>query len=529
MDSFEDAGLEPELVDTLSMLGIEQPTEFQEGVLPVIRRGNNVVARAGSGAGILVAYGAALLDRLDLEETGPLAVVLTATRESARRKAESLAHLATGTGHTVASLGGPWVLAEQAHILFATPRDLLGEVEESRVDMSRVISVIVDEAHAIQASVGLDILDLVMDSVPGDGQRVLVALPLTDEARDFAKRHMKRAVSFPPTSVEDEKAEGPDRGAVDYRVVSTGKEDTLLELLGERLGTGEARHALVFFRSPDEAVDVGDYLTLHGFVAGPPGDEEYPVWLGVDDLSGRNAMEEAEDVVAVSYDVPAGPDSLDRRHGGGAGGMVLILPRELPHLRDVARRTGYGLVPSPPPGETRISDDLLDTLETVETALEGEDIATYMLLLETLFERHDPAEVAAAAVALLRKRGVSPPARPTGTAVPQAQSRPPSQPTPAWVKLFVSLGKKDDAGPGDLLGAITGEADVQGDKVGRIDIKETFSIVEVDQEVADRVIEALNGTTVCGRSLRVDFDRPRGRGGKPSPSGGAPSGSGRSR
>jgi ATP-dependent RNA helicase DeaD len=89
------------------------------------------------------------------------------------------------------------------------------------------------------------------------------------------------------------------------------------------------------------------------------------------------------------------------------------------------------------------------------------------------------------------------------------------------VKLFVSLGQKDGVGPGDIVGAITGEAGIEGSRIGRIELRETFSIVEVDAEVAERVIRSLNGTTVKGRSIRVDLDRSeRERGSGPRKPGG---------
>ena len=70
-------------------------------------------------------------------------------------------------------------------------------------------------------------------------------------------------------------------------------------------------------------------------------------------------------------------------------------------------------------------------------------------------------------------------------------------------------------GPGDLLGAITGEAGVEASQVGKIEIRDTFSLVEVIPGVADKIIRGLNGTTIRGRAVRVDHDRgsPRGRGG----------------
>ena len=67
MDSFEGLGLGPELVEALTSEGVEEPTPFQTAAIPVIRRGNNLLGRAGPGAGTLVAYGAALLDRLEID------------------------------------------------------------------------------------------------------------------------------------------------------------------------------------------------------------------------------------------------------------------------------------------------------------------------------------------------------------------------------------------------------------------------------------------------------------------------------
>jgi ATP-dependent RNA helicase DeaD len=96
----------------------------------------------------------------------------------------------------------------------------------------------------------------------------------------------------------------------------------------------------------------------------------------------------------------------------------------------------------------------------------------------------------------------------------------PSAAVTATVRLFVSLGQRDGIGPGDLVGAITGESGIEGKQIGRIDLRESFSLVEVEAAVADRVIKALNGTTVKGRSVRVDLDRNERARGSGRPSGG---------
>ena len=235
-----------------------------------------------------------------------------------------------------------------------------------------------------------------------------------------------------------------------------------------------------------------------------------PVWLGVDAPAARPAIADTDGVVVVSCDVPPDPDTLDRRHSVREDGIVVVLPREVAHLKSVGRRTGYDTVPFPPPAGGPPSSVAI-LRETLAKALEEGDAGPYLSVLEPLFERFDPAEVAAAAVSLLRERPAAvvaapAPAQPAGT---------PAQVVPAWAKLFVSVGERDGLRAGDLLGAITGEAGVDGRAVGKIDIHESHTLVEVHDSVAQTVIKALNGTSIRGRAVRADFDRPR-RGGAPS-------------
>lgn len=499
MDTFEDLGLDPALVEALAAEGIERPTPLQSSAIPVIRRGNNLVAHAGPGAGTLVTYGSALLDRLEPGAGRPRALVIVPTTDSARRLAESLARPAQVTGHAVASLGTAWVLPERADILFATAPELLASVQGEGVDLEDVQALVLDAASIIQRTSGLEDVETLLEYLPRDGQRVVVTLPATDEVTDFVERHVKRAVHLPPQAAVDTGEETPRRGEVRFRIVDEPKDDAALQLAAELFDDGVSRLAL-FFRNDDRAADTGDFLTLHGYRAGAPGEEDAPVWIAVDELEALAALEAAEDVAVVSFDVPSGPDSLDRRHAAGRGGVVLVLPRELAHLRDVARRTGYRLTPAPPPEPPRLPDELDATFREIRRALAEEDVSTYLWVLEPLLREHGSAEVAAAAVALLRRKEPAAPARPVQAAAP-------GRPGPAWVRLFISIGERDGVRPGDLLGAITGEAGIGGSQVGKIDMRDTFSLVEVEEPVADQVIRALNGTTIRGRSTRVDFDR----------------------
>jgi len=505
MDSFEELGLPAELVEALAAEGIERPTPLQEAAIPVLRRGNNLLLAAGPGAGTLVAWGAALLERVDPDVRAPTALVLTPTADAAQRLAESLQRLGAATGHSVAALGSPWAVPGHATILFGTPAEVLPAAASGGIELGGVTALVVDQADRIERLTGLGPVEEIVGFLPKDGQRVVLALPVTPGVEDFVERHARRAATLPPRPADGtQERPSVERGTLRFRIVREPKEEGLLATVAELL-EHDARHVLVYSSSEDRAADVGDYLTLHGYLAGAPGDTAVPVWLGVQELSARGSAEGVEGVAVLSYDVPPDPDSLDRRHGLHGGGTVIVLAREVSHLRDVARRTGYQLVPAPLP--PRREDEASRFRDMLARALAEEDVAPYLLLLEPLFERYDPAEVAAAAVAVLRKK--TPASHPAPPPPPTAAGG--REPPAAWVKLFLSVGERDGLTAKDLVGAITGEADISGSKIGKIEIRASHSVVEVMEPVAAKVISALNGTTIRGRAVRADFDRPKQR------------------
>lgn len=528
MPSFEELGVSPELVEALAAEGLEIPSTFQESALPVLLRGNSLLAQAGPGAGTLLAYGVPLLQTTDPEANSARALILTPSAEGAMEVARSLARLAQVTGHRVAALGSPWALPGLAAVLVTTPEDILREVRASAFTVDQVSAVVVDGFGGFLPS-SREAMETLFEILPREGQRVVLAQPFTPEAEAFGKAHTSRAVHLPPKAADAGPEEAPTkRGEVSYRVTGGDKEMALLQTVAGEL-EGGAKHILIFFDSEDQAADVADFLALHGYFSGAPGDPDFPLWLGVHELAARKVLDAwpgEEPPATVSLEVPADPDSLDRRHGGLGGGLILVRSRELPHLKDVARRTGYRLVPAREPLPVRVAGELDRIRGLIERALREEELGPNYLALEPLYRKYSPGEVAAAILALLRQSRAGE-KRQGGTAASQAEeeSRPATPAPKTWVRLFVSVGEKEEIGPGDLLGAIAGEAGVEGSQVGKIEIRETFSLVEVASSVADRVVRGVNGTTIRGRSVRVDYDRggPGGRGGSGS-RGGRPQG-----
>ncbi|HSL72529.1 MAG TPA: DbpA RNA binding domain-containing protein, partial [Longimicrobiales bacterium] len=298
-----------------------------------------------------------------------------------------------------------------------------------------------------------------------------------------AEAHVRRAMHVParPAVPEDQPARTAPSATLDYYVASHNDALQLLSAAVAAGGAGAATTSVYCRREADRAT-LREELDLRGLTA------DVHVY-------GDNTRTAER---SIGYGVPFDLDALNGAFS--AGGTIIIDPRELSHLRDMARQANLALRAAPV--TVGAAGGIERFLETIRRAIQEEDIEAQLLVIGPLLQEHSAAEVAAAASALLRKRAPAPAAA--------AISPPASAMASAFVKLFVSVGQRDGIAPREIVGAITGEAGVKGDQIGRVDIRDTFSIVEVAADAAERVIRALNGTSLRGRSVRVDFDRRTG-------------------
>ena len=393
-----------------------------------------------------------------------------------------------------------------------SPADRLSALYDRTVKVDHVRAVVVHDGDGVVKSVRRDHLEALLTGLPGDCQRIFCGLPFGTEYRAIARRFTSHAVTIPPgeagQSLPSRKAAA--QRDLHFMVAEGDRAEAVLALVADLLD-GAVRHVLLYTASADQAADLGDFLAVHGYHSGPPGDESVPVWLCPDEEEADVravlvAMAEPGQVATVSVSVPSGGEVAAARHVG-AGGPAWVLPavRELGHLRQTAADVGLKLKRVRPERAKRVSSALDELADRLYEAARAPEATPYYLLVESLLGRFTGAEVAAAALLLLdratpRKGGAASRSAAAAASAPES-----------WVRLFVTAGQRDEIGPGELLGAITNGSTVPGNRVGRIDVRESHSLVEVYESDAKTVIAALNGTTLGGRSLRVDYDRAKDR------------------
>ncbi|MYA63837.1 MAG: DEAD/DEAH box helicase, partial [Gemmatimonadetes bacterium] len=494
MTSFEDLPLGPETVAALAAEGIEAPTPFQAAAIPVIARGNDVMGRSGPGSGTLVGYGAPLLDRLEGGHGAPVCLILCAGHRQATELARSFAGLCEASGTRAAALAEPWLLPERADFLFV-PADRVQALCDRSVDVSHVRALVLHDGDGVVKGVRPDHLETFLTELPRECQRIFCGLPFGPALRSLAERFTHRATTVPPGPRQIQGKRPKTRPQTDdasrelnLMVIEGDRWEAALALAAELL-EDPVRHVLIFASSADQAADLGDFLAMHGYGCGPPGDESVPVWLSPgEDGAAREALDaiaEPATVATLSCSVPAGAAAATLRHAAGGPAWVLAAVRETGHLREVAAGAGFRLKRIRPTRPPRVSATLDARVDELHEAVRAPEMASYYLLVESLLDRFSAAEVAAAALLLLDRRSAKKEAPSVGAAhasVPES-----------WVRLFVSAGKRDDLGPGDLLGALTNQSGVPGKRVGRIDVRESHSLIEVRESDAKKVISAMNG------------------------------------
>lgn len=398
-----------------------------------------------------------------------LAIVPTA--DDARDVAAALhATQACGGVHPVTGLVRTERLlrAEQIGTLVATAADALYLLRRSALKSDGLARVVVLWPEMVLAAGGSNDLDTVLGDAP-KAQRIMVT---ADEgaAADVIERHARRA----PVAVH---SRVPERGTATVRYAAV-----------EPYGRVHAARAALDILAPKTALvwEPTRPRMWEELVAAP----DVALVTGPD--AGSTDLLIAADLPSVAALAAFGELSPDV--------LVLLRPGQIPYLeRIVASAKPVRLR-----GDTdSVWTDAAKLRDGLRSRLRGADLTAELLAVEPLLDEYDPALVAAAALAE---------ARPAPAAARQEEETPRAE-TATWTRLYVTAGRRDRVRQGDVLKAFTEAAGLTRSDVGRIELRESFLLVEVRPETAEHAIRCVTGRQISGRRVTVRLDRHESSGG----------------
>ncbi len=454
MSSFTELGLSPALQQGLQALAYEEMTPIQAASLPWVLQGRDVIAQAKTGSGKTAAFGLGLLSRLDPSISRVQCLVLCPTRELADQVSKELRRLARFIPNIklLTLCGGislrPQIasLVHEPHIVVGTPGRILELLDKGHLTLEKVQALVLDEAdRMLDMGFGDSIADVIAQ-LPAERQTMLFSATYSDEIRAISRR-----VQRDPMEVTVESLLGDEEiEQVFYEVERTRKTEALAFLLGQH----RPESALVFCNTRRDTQDVAGELEKRGFsVLALSGDLEQ---RDRDEVLVRFANRSCS--VLVATDVAArGLDIKD---------LPAVFSYELPtdpeiHIHRIGR-TGRA-------GSKGLAIHLCASVEIGRVpAIEA-------------------AQGSAATWGRLNLAGGS----------RSAPLQPP------MVTLIIDGGRQDKLRPGDIMGALTGEAGLPADVVGKIDTFATRTYVAVKRSHAQKAMEKLRAGKIKGRSFRV--------------------------
>jgi ATP-dependent RNA helicase DeaD len=290
--------------------------------------------------------------------------------------------------------------------------------------------------------------------------------------------------------------------------------------------------ALVFCRTRNEVDSLGESLSgrgyrveaLHGGMTQDQRDKVMRKTRGgtVDILVATDVAARGLDIAelthVVNFDVPQSPQDYVHRIGrtGRAGreGVAITFaePREHRYLKGIELSTKQKITLAQLPTVLDVRAKKLEiTRASVREALLAGDLDAYRVVVEALSGEFDVMDVAAAAVKLAHQAEAGdeqPLADVPEAPMPKGVRRPGGGPRPSanMARIFIGAGRKAKMRPADLVGAIANEAKIEAKDIGAIKIDDRYSLVEISEELVERVITALRAATVKGKRLTVRRD-----------------------
>ncbi len=518
---FDQLGLHPQLVQTVTALGYTTPTPIQSQIIPLMLAGNDVIGQAQTGTGKTAAFALPILQTLKRGQRYVQALVLAPTRELAMQVAHATSEYGSCQNVRVLAVYGGQPYGQQisrlrqgVDIVVGTPGRLLDLIDKGELDLSHVSTVVLDEADEMLSMGFIEDIEGILNKTPSERQTALFSATIMPEVHSLASKYMHS-----PQSITI-KSKHLTVDSVDHRYcLVNSREDKLAALtrifeieditsalifVSTRIGTGDLVNELMGRGFPAEALNGDLSQQTREQVLNRFRNNQITVLVATD-VAARGL--DIDDISHVfNYDLPLDPELYVHRVGrtGRAGktgiAITLLTVKEQWRLHRIEGFT-----------KQKITKIEIPTVKEIEEHREAQLLNELMVWLkrgrcqkerqivtELAEAGHDPVQIAATALKMARAEEKQRPIAPISEIVevrPQKAQREfkrtrsgngrngtKSSHEQGMVRLTLSAGKAHGLSPADVVGSIAHYANIPGYSIGAINILEKHTLVDVPQE-----------------------------------------------
>jgi ATP-dependent RNA helicase DeaD len=540
--TFAELGLGEAMLKGLADVGYESPSRIQAETIPPLLAGQDVVGLAQTGTGKTAAFALPILDRLDLKQKTPQALVLAPTRELALQVCEAFEKYAAHAKgvHVLPVYGGQGygvqlsALRRGVHVVVGTPGRIMDHLEKGTLDLTALRFLVLDEADEMLNMGFADDVETILADTPDTKQVALFSATMPAQIRRLSKRYLNDPVEITVKNKTTTSANTTQR----YLIVSyPQKVDALTRILEVENFEG----MIVFVRTKNETEMLAEKLRARGFSAQAINGDVAQVQRErtVNQLkAGKLDILVATDVAArgldverishvVNYDIPTDTESYVHRIGrtGRAGrsgdAISFVTPRERYLLKHIEKATRQPLTEMKLPSVedvnvtrlARFDDQITEALTQTARIERFRDIVAHYVRNNDVPEADVAAALAVVAqgkTPLLLEPDPEPVRRPhqdRGDRPDRGGDRGPRRPSDQPMKNYrINVGKRHKVEPRQIVGAIANEGGLGRKDFGHIQIRPDHSIVELPAELPAKVWKALENTRISGKLIELQED-----------------------
>ena len=518
--TFEEMCLDTRIMRAIAEMGFEQPSPIQAQSIPIAVEGKDMIGQARTGTGKTASFGIPMLQRINPKDKNLQAIVLCPTRELAIQSANEIRKLAKFLhGIKVLPIYGGQEISKQirslkggVQIVIGTPGRVMDHLRRHTLKPQTVDIVVLDEADEMLNMGFREDIETILGQLPEERQTMLFSATMPKPILEIAKRYLHEPEIV---KVIQKELTVPKIEQYYYEVNPRKKNEVLSRLLDMY----DPSLSLVFCNTKRKVDELVADLKGRGYFAeGLHRDMKQSQRdrvmngfrngrtdiLVATDVAARGI--DVDDVEAVfNYDVPQDDEYYVHRIGrtGRAGregrAFTLVVGKEIYKLKDIQRYCKTKIRRQPIPSVNDVAAIKVEKLlEQAGELIATDGLGRMMDLLEEYLDGSDYSATEMAAALLAMQLGE------TSTQTLPKEEFGDTGAEPGMVRMFMNIGKKDRVRIGDILGAVAGESGMEGALVGTIDMYDNFSFVEVPQEYAAAVLEAMNHSKIKGRRVNME-------------------------
>jgi ATP-dependent RNA helicase DeaD len=520
--SFSDMDIAESLLRAVEEMGFEEPTTIQSQCIPLIAQGFDVLGQSQTGTGKTAAFAIPTLQNTNPNDRSVQVLVLCPTRELCIQASEEYRKFGKYLHgvKTAPIYGGQDIdrqiraLKQGVQIVIGTPGRIMDHMRRRTLKLGGIKTIVLDEADEMLNMGFREDMETILKDTPQERQTLLFSATMSKEILEIARNFQKD-----PKSVRVEHKELTVPSIEQYYLEIS--RNSKVEMLSRLVDVYDPKLTIVFCNRKSMVDEVADQLQTRGYMAEAlHGDIRQNARTSIMQSfrSGRTEILVATDVAArgididdvemiINFDIPQDEEYYVHRIGrtarAGRSGKAFTFvtgKKQLYALRDIQKYTKSKILPHAIPSIKDMRERRINRLVgEVKEVLELKAFDEYTEVVDRLMkEDYASVDIAAALAQMLLKTEQPAEENPTEEIFDDSSAE------PGMTRLFINVGRKDNAKPGDIVGAIAGETGLKGKLIGSIDVHEMYTFVEVPKAHARDVIRLMRNVRIKGRAVNIE-------------------------